>query len=347
MRALLVIEDTADRESLARTLRRAGFYVVAVGDSASAVASVVRDAPESVVFSWAAGTTFVRDVRAAATGNPHILALLDPASAGGISRVLAAGVHDVLIRPFVDSELIGRLQAVSRTTSRHVPPPPAEEAALASFDVRRLAIWKNLGPLVAADLSEMAGQELRATPGWPSNIGQPLRCATVPLSLVNEGLELLVSVAADPKTQAWLGRALLEEPAPDEAAMNDALRELASMAGGALKRMGLRERVAMTIGLPVNVRSIAPSREKAIAFAIRADREEAPLAILAEVRDLPNKVVRASQLEEGMVVVHDVRTPNGMLLVTAGSRLTRTTAERLRRLLGTKSLMEVTFQEHR
>ena len=42
-----------------------------------------------------------------------------------------------------------------------------------------------------------------------------------------------------------------------------------------------------------------------------------------------------------MVIVHDVRSESGALLVTAGSRLTKTTAERLGRLLGPKVFVEV------
>jgi hypothetical protein len=44
-----------------------------------------------------------------------------------------------------------------------------------------------------------------------------------------------------------------------------------------------------------------------------------------------------------MVVVNDVRSKSGALLVTAGSRLTRTTAERLGSLLGPRLFVEVAF----
>jgi hypothetical protein len=164
------------------------------------------------------------------------------------------------------------------------------------------------------------------------------------MSLVHEGVELMVSVAADPSTQAWLARALLQNPAPGEAALNDVMRELASTAGGALKRMALQEQVTMTTGLPVNVSAVAPAGENTIAFGLHtlhAAHQKATLALAAEVQKRVNRQVKASELREGMVVVHDVRSPSGVLLVTAGSRLTRTTAERLRGFIGPKSLVEV------
>jgi CheY-like chemotaxis protein len=332
MRAVIVIEDATDRDTVARTLQRAGISVVAVGDRAAALAAVARDAPQTVVFSWTIGADFARVVRATDTsGKAYLLALLDPAGARqGIQPALAAGVHDVLIRPFAAAELLARLQKSSRVGSG------------ARVDLRRLAIWQRLGSLVAANLSEMTGEVVNATPGWPSDLGQPLRCATVPMSLAREGAELMVSVVADPAAGAWLGGALLGDAAAGDAAMNDVLRELASNAGGALKRAALHERITMTIGLPVNVASVRSSGDNTTAFGLVASgRENATLAVVAEIERRESRQVRALELREGMVVVHDIRSTRGALLVTAGSRLTRTTAERLRELLGAAFMVEI------
>jgi CheY-like chemotaxis protein len=349
MRAVVVIEDATDRDTVARALQRAGISVVAVGDKANAVAAIVREAAESVVFSWALGATFVREVLSAdPTGKAFLLALLDPSGAGsGISAILAAGVNDILMRPFAESELIARLQSARRAGGRPPQPPrPSGAEQQTTIDVRRLAVWKSLGDVVAADLAEMVGEFVRSTPGWPSNLGQPLRCATTVMSFPQEAAELLVSLAADPPTLTWLGAALLGDKAASDAAMDDVLRELASTAGGALKRAALQEHVAMTAGLPVTVASVRSAGESVAAFGLQCERAKVTLGLVAEVQRQYSRQVKASELREGMVVVHDVRRATGILIVPAGSRLTRTTAERLKVLLGPNSLLEVAGGPH-
>jgi CheY-like chemotaxis protein len=343
MRAVVVIEDATDRDAVTRVLQRAGIAVVAAGDKTSAIAAIVREAPDSVVLSWTLGANFVRDVLSAdSTGKAFLLALLDPSGAGsGISAVLAAGVHDILICPFAESELIARLQSARRASGRSPPPRPSSVDLQTKFDVRRLAVWKNLGDVVAAVLGEMVGEPVRSAPGWPSNLAQPLRCATAVMSFPQEATELLVSLAADPPAQTWLGSALLGDKAASDAAMNDVLRELASTAGGALKRAALQEHVTMTTGLPVSVASVRSVGENVAAFGLQYEHAKVTLALVAEVQRRSSRKVKASELREGMVVVHDVRSASGILIVPAGSRLTRTTAERLKVLLGTSSLLEV------
>jgi hypothetical protein len=65
------------------------------------------------------------------------------------------------------------------------------------------------------------------------------------------------------------------------------------------------------------------------------------LAIVGEIRSLANARVPASKLREGMVLTHDLRNESGALVVTAGSRLTSSTAERVAKLLGDRFSVEV------
>ena len=44
---------------------------------------------------------------------------------------------------------------------------------------------------------------------------------------------------------------------------------------------------------------------------------------------------------EGMIVVHDVRTDAGVLLLPGGARLTRTSATRLSQILGPRTFLDV------
>jgi hypothetical protein len=51
--------------------------------------------------------------------------------------------------------------------------------------------------------------------------------------------------------------------------------------------------------------------------------------------------VPSSQLAEGMILAHDVRTEAGILLAPSGCRLTGTTAAKLAKMLGPRFFVEV------
>jgi CheY-like chemotaxis protein len=345
-RVVVLSESAAERESITRILQRATFSVLSVGDAKAAVAAVGREAPYVVLFAWpsAGGPELARLLASAdASRQTYLVALLDPASGGkDIQPALAAGVHDVLIRPFVDGELVGRLQAPARLARwTRAAAMPSALTQTTSLDVKRLSVWKNLGAIVAEDLAQLVGHPVQATSGWPSVLGGDLRCATVPMSLARDEVEVLVSVAADAPALAWLGSALLGDAPSTEAALNDVLREIASTAGGAVKRVAAPENVTLTSGIPVTVASVRAHGDGVAAFGLSIEGGRVTLAVVGEVRRRENRQVRASELCEGMVIVNDVRSESGALLVTAGSRLTRTTAERLARLLGAKVLVDV------
>jgi len=341
MRVVVLSQSATEREAISRTLRRASFEVQVAGDAKSAATAVQRDAPDVVLLSWppSGGLELVRLLRGAdATKHAHLVALLDASSGGReIQPALAAGVNEVLIRPFVDAELVGRLQAPARL-AKWFPSTGSKPTTESPSSFERLAVWKRLGEVVAEDLAQLVGQTVRATPGWPEKFGRDVRCATIPLSLARDGIEVLVSVAADPWALGWIGSTLLGNPGANEAALSDALRELASTAGGAVKRVAMAENVTLTTGLPVNATSVRSSGERVAAFMLPFEDGRATVAGHV-LRAHP--AVRAPELSEGMVVVNDVRSESGALLVTAGSRLTRTTAERLARMLGPKVLIEV------
>ena len=314
---------------------------------AKAVAAIVREAPESVVLSWAIGADFVRDARAAdASGKAFILALVDPGSASqGISPVLAAGVHDVLLRPFVDSELIARLRAAAhggrRSPARRASSSPA---ARSRFDVRRTAAWKNLGVYVAADLGEMVGEQgegdagvagrprsaaaIRDQPHVPGHPGD--RASSV------RGRGSRHTSLAGPRAPERIGRHRCGHERRSSRAREHGRR--GAQAHGPEGAHRDDDEASLS-----NVAWVAPSGENVVAFGRQSAQEKAALVVLGEVRQRANREVKASELEEDMVLVHDVRSPSGVLLVTAGSRLTRTTAERLRALLGGKSVLEVAY----
>ncbi len=75
------------------------------------------------------------------------------------------------------------------------------------------------------------------------------------------------------------------------------------------------------------------------AFAVTV--EGSRLAIHLGLRSKANSVVAVGTLGEGMVLAKDVFNPRGMLLLTAGTRLSQTMVDKLQSMLSPKHTIEV------
>jgi CheY-like chemotaxis protein len=346
MRVVLLNDKRPERESMVRTLQQASCLVEPVSDAKGALAAIARESPHVVLLALpgTGGAELIRLLRGAdASGQAYLVALID-ATPGGreISAALAAGAHDFLRRPVADLELVERIKAPTRLLkwAQSVSSPAVFDFSNA-LDVSRLRAWQNMGPVVAEDLAQVLGQPLETAKGWPKRFARGVRGATIPLSLASDETELRVSIVVDPPTQAWLSGVLLGDPNAGDAAIEDVLRELANTAGGAVKRAALPENITLTTGMPVNDSAVRFQGEGFQSWTVSPDGGKACIAIVGEIRKRENQRVPASKLREGMVLVHDLRSESGALLVTAGSRLTSTTAARLAQMLGERFLVEV------
>jgi hypothetical protein len=160
------------------------------------------------------------------------------------------------------------------------------------------------------------------------------------MSLAGDQIELRVSIVVDEAALQWIKTTLLCDPEASTAAADDALRELANTAGGALKRAALSENVSLTTGIPITEPVTPPSAAHAC-WTLALDGVGCRLAVIGEVRKRSNERVASSKLAEGMVLAHDVRTEAGILLAPAGTRLTVTTAAKLAKVLGPRAHIEV------
>src|SRR5450432_2797185 len=107
------------------------------------------------------------------------------------------------------------------------------------------------------------------------------------MSLAGDQLEVRVSIAVDSLTLVWLRQALLGDPAANDAATDDCLRELANTAGGAVKRAALCESVILTTGLPRNERSGSlPGEHRCWTLALAEG--DACIAVVGEIRRREN-----------------------------------------------------------
>lgn len=141
MRVLVVDDDAAVRDSLARTLRFEGYRIDTVGDGRQALDAVHAAEPDAMILDISMprldGLETCRQLRSAGVLVP-ILMLTARDSVGDRVAGLDAGADDYLVKPFASQELMARLRALMRrsllTTASE--PAPAADGWLTFADVR-------------------------------------------------------------------------------------------------------------------------------------------------------------------------------------------------------------------
>ncbi len=344
MRLIIVDEKKLERESIARALQSTHHAIEVAADGRCALAAFAREPAQVILFVGPSSSAIelLRKVRAA-QGQEHCYFVVLPESVmpGEITALYAAGVDDFMRRPFLPEELVARVDAPCRIRgyAAALLKSPAYDWSSA-LDVRKLRAFADTATVVAGDLAQVVGEHLDVAKGAPLDPHSPaFRCATIPMSLAADGLELQVSVVADASAMGAICRAVMGEEL-DEAGQLDLLRELANTAGGAVKRAYGAENVVLTTGLPVDRQAPAPGPDTRW-WMLRAKEAGAIFGLACEVQQTQKGRVPASGLEEGMVITSDLRNESGALLVAAGTRLTSTSADRVRRALGPGFLVSV------
>jgi two-component system response regulator MprA len=117
MQILVVDDDQAVRDSLARTLHYSGYQVLTAEDGLEALAKLSNAHPDAVIMDVMMprldGLEATRMLRS--TGNDVPILILTARDAVG-DRVdgLDAGADDYLVKPFSTEELLARLRALTR-----------------------------------------------------------------------------------------------------------------------------------------------------------------------------------------------------------------------------------------
>jgi len=142
VRILVVEDDAAVRDSLARTLRFEGHQVDTAEDGVDALDAVKAAEPDAMILDVSMprldGLQTCRLLRADGVVLP-ILMLTARDSVGDRVAGLDAGADDYLVKPFALQELLARLRALLRRSVLTTPAGPAEPAAddwLTFADVR-------------------------------------------------------------------------------------------------------------------------------------------------------------------------------------------------------------------
>ena len=137
MRVLVVDDDAAVRDSLARTLRFEGHQVDTAEDGQAAIDAVRANEPDAMILDVSMptvdGLETCRKLRADGVLLP-ILMVTARDSVGDRVAGLDAGADDYLVKPFALQELQARLRALMRR-SMLAAPAPAEDL-LAFADLR-------------------------------------------------------------------------------------------------------------------------------------------------------------------------------------------------------------------
>jgi two-component system response regulator MprA len=157
MRVLVVDDDSAVRDSLARTLRFEGHEVETAGDGRAALDAVRTREPDAVILDVSMpvldGLETCRQLRAGGVLVP-VLMLTARDSVGDRVGGLDAGADDYLVKPFALQELLARLRALMRRSLIATPAPATPETADGQLtfadvrmDPRTREVWRGDRPL--------------------------------------------------------------------------------------------------------------------------------------------------------------------------------------------------------
>jgi CheY-like chemotaxis protein len=345
MKILIIDENQYERQSMAQTLGQAGFTVEDAKDAKLALAAIEREPVQVVVLGWpkAGGADLVKRVRSFdASHRTYVLALLDKQPPSEITALYSAGVDDFIRRPVIREELLGRVEAPNRIEKWASADKKAAFDWSSATDLRHLRACRDMGSVVAEEISQMLGQPLQVTSGWSPDIDSKSLSATIPLSLASVQTEVRVTVVIEAKSLPNLAGVLLGDNNAPREALEDIVREIANISGGAVKRLAMTEDVTLTTGLPVSEPVIVPKdNDTTRCWVARLAEPALCIGVVGEVRRRENQRVTASALREGMVVAADLFSDSGALVVRAGTRLSATTAARVATILGQRFVVEV------
>lgn len=230
------------------------------------------------------------------------------------------------------------------------------------FEARLAASSGRVRDAVHASLASLGIELDESGPSRPSSpsLGADEVGASVQLVEPGETLGLTVRLALERSTAVAIVQTALGRT-PDSACLDEFLKELANLAGGALKRL-LRQGIAM--GLPSPLTSVPASPASRVRRSMpdvtapgpapapgmrdvefRLHSVHGPMRCTISVRTATRAELAPGELREGQVTVRDVRGPDGAVLASAGVRLTRAGVRRLQESLDRAARVEVVDDE--
>lgn len=341
MKLLVIDRDGAEGTRLSRVLSSLGHQVTRVTSREALQRAVRPESPPDVAIVVLPDAYAPRwlPILAKASERRHIYLIgsLKVLSGDAVAAAWDLGMDDLFAWGACPEEVAGRVEALVRI--RRWIGTLEEAASTKPFELDQLGDWKQLGALVVREVSGMIQHtgllpedaRHRLPPSSPQGLG-----AEVVLSLPEQHLAVRFGLVLPPGSADDLGIALFGSPQP-RAMITDALCELANSVGGALKRRALTEGLTFALGLP-RPNGEHPGEVEHRWF-LRHERFE--LYAWAAVTGSRPRRLAVGTLQEGMVLVQEVRRDNGHLLVAAGTVLTHRTVQKLKNMLGESTLVQV------
>lgn len=328
MRILVFDERPSERGTLVHALTNDRVAVESVADTEELAARLASNTYDFIFVGWSGRpeTDTLRRVRAK---QPACTLVAVVETGTEIFTLADAGVNEFIHRPVLSEEIWARLRAVATLRALTASLPPLDQ----------LSSWPLLGTSAAEQIEELAGWRPTAVHPLSRPPPETSRIGALVLSLPKESAEVHVKLVVDAAAERLLASHLLLDSSAPRDQCDDMLRELANVLGAAVKRTLTAAKIDAVVGLPTNT----PSVNNVPARSSRGWRlsHDFFLAFVVEVHARCSQRLPASALVEGMVLVDDLRSEAGAVLVGAGTRLTSTTAELIRRLLGSLAMVEV------
>jgi CheY-like chemotaxis protein len=274
---------------------------------------------------------------AALAERPYIIAAVGRVTQS-LHAMLEAGVDDFVRAPVDGGEVWMRL--------RSVRPRPAPVADPSGGRVPCPSLSPGLDtfpPGLVGDLSDFVGEPFQVAREGEEAVLIDAVGAVVTLTHLEGAAELELTVSMDRAHVAGVVQRLLGA-APDDATIATFVTELANLSAGAMKRAMLDNGNALTIGLPEYFTGAhRPSSDARIRHRQTFDLMSANGVVRCAVVSKRTAVLGLPlhALREGLVLAREVRAANGMLLLTAGMRLTSAAIDRLQRSLQKAVQIEV------
>lgn len=368
---VLIVEDSpTDRVVLERVVGGLGHSIRVAKTGTEAKAAIDEAPPDIVLLDWMLpgvhGEALTRHIRGGdAPKYVYIMFVTGKTGLDALRAAFAAGADDLMQKPVHRDELVARLRAAERiielearlrsrvlelesalrrlevsaamkgavaaTSASGAPAAPAPADDSLPSGLRQLTAWSRIDDVIRTSIDEFLMGEF--VPNGAAAAAADFD-ARITLTNVALGVEVALGFAANRLSAEALAERLFGAP-EDDAMLQDLLGEVANTAMGAVKAALSAEGESFTAGIPTSGRGNATAwlaehypwlRTRAVAH------DGVHLEVVLAVRERPTLALPAKQLCEGMVLARDVRDDGGVLLVSAGTRVSATLAARLERL---------------